>query len=173
MTARFKKVHHVSLMNESERDEDDDYAVQMESDKSLLISEDEAHVQENNNVKEEGIATGFSPDTGTGILNWRFWKKQRLYELTHRDHQQERDLGREITLCNKTCHICRINSWRVIFLVLFVFSVAITISVILSKVTTEPPSSHQGITYSPSHPSLSHLLGGYKQHQMCYTKHCV
>lgn len=145
MAVRFKKMQHVSLVNESEEADEDDYDVQIESDTANLISnsEDEAakeHVAESRDA-EKGFSS-LSPDN-TGVWRWnrKFWKRQRRYQLSHGSEESTVLLGREVNLCGHKCHLCRINSWKAIFLVLFVFSIAITISVIVSKLATEPPAT--------------------------------
>lgn len=170
MTARFKKVHHVSLMNESEGDEDENFNVQIDSnDKSALIGEDE--LAGSNSSGE--VATTFSPTASIGkrsLGSWKFWKKERRYQLTEQPQAKPTvpdEVGREVTLCGKTFHICRINSWRVVFLVLFVFSVSITISVILSKLLAEPPGSKGMRTEKPLP-----LKNGASLNQMLETMSC-
>lgn len=138
----FKKVQHVSLVNESEQDED---GFGGESDKDTLISEDEMsqeRVESREGEEEQGGLTGMQRK-----WSWKFWKRERLYELSHTpsDIQQPVEtVGREVTLCGRKVHLCTINSWRAIFLVLFVFSVSITLAVIISKLAAEPPEVRQG-----------------------------
>lgn len=133
MSGRFKKAHIVSLVNEPEPDEDD-FDVQTNSDRAILINEDEMtkeHAQSRN--AEEEFHT-LSPNVEAKRWNWRFWRKQRRYELNNESEKT----GRKITIRGRTFHLCRINSWRAIFLVLFVFSVTMSISIIISKLAAEP-----------------------------------
>ena len=138
----FKKVQHVSLVNESEQDED---GFGGDSDMTTLISEDE-EAEENVRGKdlEEGRGGLNSLGGATGMQKrwrWKFWKRERLYELSHTpsDVQQPvENMGREVTLCGRKVHLCTINSWRAIFLVVFVFSISITLAVIISKLAAEP-----------------------------------
>lgn len=128
MAARYKKeLQHVTLMNE---DEDE----LQESDTAVLISEDETKDHAENRNHEEGLTELGSQDVA--VRRWKFWKKQRRYIVNHSDQTQS--VGREVKLCGRKFKLCGINSWRAIFLVLFVFSVAIAVSVIVSKLAVEP-----------------------------------
>ena len=155
MTARFKKVHHVSLVNESVGDETDGYDVQLESDKALLINEEEGEEREGVEGEENHVGESvhtFAPSAGKRGIKWQFWKKQKRYEVSHTEHHHHHppadEAGRAITVCGRTFHICQINSWRAIFLALSIFSVAVTVSVILSKVLAEP-TARQGKVATP------------------------
>ena len=134
MTGIFKKAHHVTLVNESELD-DDEEAFKMDSDRSVLISEEEEHV-EDEAVHDDMTHNVTILDSGVGVRRWlrrgewKFWKRRR-YKLQSGD-------GNEIRLCGRSCRSCRVNSWRAVFLGLFAFAIAILISVTLSKLLTEP-----------------------------------
>lgn len=134
MTAIFRKAQHMSLANESE-DADEDMEVVIDSDKStLLASEDEESKADSNNIGSGGEVRYLqSPRT----TNWRFWNKRRRYELASTEDKS--DKGKKITLCGHTCYLCRVNSWRAVFLALAAFSIAMVISVIVSKLAVEPP----------------------------------
>ena len=170
----FKKVHHVSLVNESEQDEDE-FEAHAESDQTILISEDEM-TKENaqaRGTEEEGFGTLSSGGTGMQRRwNWKFWRRERRYELNHAasDVRPVETVGRKVTLCGRSFHLCKINSWKAIFLVLFVFSVSITLAVIVSKLAAEPPEdstdppTRQGTDRSKSYhieltPQLFHKTG--------------
>lgn len=113
----------MSLVNE---DEDGDTAV--------LISDGEMKERAEENCSEEEL-TSLSPNVTVRQWRWKFWKKQRRYVVSHSPGR-----GRELSVCGRKIKLCGINSWRAIFLVLFVFSVAIAISVIVSKLAAEPPA---------------------------------
>lgn len=135
MTARFKKGHHqVSLVNE---DEDE----LQNSDTAVLINEgpSEDEMKEHGENYEEEL-TGLSPNVTVKKLRWKFWKKQRRYIVSHSSDPQ----GRELSICGRKIKLCGINSWRAVFLVLFVFSVAVALSVIVSKLAAEPPAIAPG-----------------------------
>ena len=138
----FRKVNHVSLVNESEPDEED-LEAQNESDRStLLVGEDETGDNPMGAQEEEmGSISGASATGFQKRPNWKFWKREKRYELKHAPSAvQTGDApGKKVTLCGRTFHLCRINSWRAIFLVLLVFSVSITLAVIISKLAKEPP----------------------------------
>ena len=133
----------MSLMNEEEDE------VQ-ESDTAVLISEDDMtkeHAQNRDHVNVEDGLTELSQDVT--VKRWKFWKKQRRY-IVHSGQSQS--VGREVKLCGRKFKLCGINSWRAIFLVLFVFFVAIAVSVIISKLATEPPAmstDQPPTTYQP------------------------
>ena len=111
-----------------------------ESDTAVLISEEDGmtkeHAQNRDHV-EDGLTELFQDGT---VKRWKFWKKQRSRRyIVHSDQSQS--VCREVKLCGRKFKLCGINSWRAIFLVLlFVFFVAIAVSVIVSKLAAEPPA---------------------------------
>ena len=147
MTARFKKVPQVTLLNESQGDEDD----YDESDKTVLINQSAEGCEEEE--EEGGDITGNGSNRETVTINlssdprvgkWgtlKFWRRQKRYEVHHQHAPGAagEETVRKVTLCGRSFRLCHVNSWRVIFLVLFVFSVAVTVSVIISKLAAEPP----------------------------------
>ncbi len=138
MTARFKRgSNHVSLVNE-------DADGVGESDTSALIGEEE-ETQELAGSPDQDLEQGLSPDVSVG--RWKFWRRQRRYIVSH--PSREWSSGRQVTLCGRKCQLYGINSWRAIFLVLFVFSLAIATSVVISKLAMEPSVTDTGMKKHP------------------------
>lgn len=148
MAARFKRgVRHVTLANEDAED-------LQESDTAVLISEDEMTKEHTMNAEMDAEERGMPdliPITNSST-KWKFWKKRR-YILTHSSDQttsssSSSGIGKEITLCGRRVRLCGINSWRAIFVVLFVFTLAIAISIIITKLAKQPPAEHPTSTNS-------------------------
>ena len=141
MAVKFKKITHVSLVND---DEDADF--QGDSDQCVLISGDEQTKEdsEEREATQGGISRStLLEDNKVGFQGWftrgkwKFWKRKKRYEPNTGDDSDVKE-GRKITVCGRTCELCQINSWRAIFLALFAFSAAMLISVLLSKLLPEP-----------------------------------
>lgn len=161
MTALFKRgLHHVSLVNEDEEEQ--------ESDTAVLISEDEMteHAEDSNH--EEGL-TDLAQDVTTRQWRWKFWKKQRRYIVSHSD--ERRSSYREVNLCGRKFKLCGINSWRAIFLVLFVFTVAIAVSIIVSKLAVEPPAEPTAETTTQLHEPTTEPPGAIPKQQGTEKQH--
>ena len=137
MTARFKKVHHVSLLNEPEPD---DFEVQIELDCVNNNNEEsgEPGAGRKNSRYENGSEdlNSLLPVT-TGRIKWwregwKVCKRKRQYRLYSSYAPTEK-------VCGHSCRLCRVNSWVAVFIALFVFSTAVVVSVLLSRLLAEPP----------------------------------
>ncbi len=149
--AVFKRTAHVTLVNEPDEEEFDVQLDPREDQSATLISDsDRTELPARDRTKREEEEGGevdqvtLLPSSNGGIRHWirrgrwKFWKKQKRYELT-REEEESSELGRKVKICGRTCHLLKINSWRAVFLALFMFSVAMVISVMASKLLSEPP----------------------------------
>lgn len=107
------------------------------------------------NGTTSGVDTESAGDEGTVELNlvedpvfvpkWKFWNKP--YGFRYDLASTKRHLSRRKARICKRCN-CTINSWKAVIITLLVFMVAVLISVIISRVLTEPPgepSQFEGI----------------------------
>lgn len=170
MTARFKKVHHVNQLNEPEDELDDeldeDFEVQIETHR--LINEEvesrEAGSSHNGCASED--LNSFLPVTSGERrwqrVGWKVWKRKMQQPLNSIPAPTERVLN----VCGCRCRRCHVNSWRAVFLALFVFSTAMVMSVLLSRLLAQPLAKPQGEgNFLSSHTyfscSTTHTLHSY------------
>ena len=129
MADRFKRgAHHVRLVNEDAEGELDD--------SNTAVGEDDK--------KDQAGKTLENDEEGGG--------KERHYVASDVFVEQagKRKRGREVTLCGRKFALCGVNSWGAILLVLFVFSMAVSVSVIISKLVKEPQTEPPTETPAPS-----------------------
>ena len=67
-------------------------------------------------------------DPITFIHKWKFWKKPYRYNVTSSSARSTR----------RKCP-CKINSWRAVIITLLAFTAAVLISVVISRLASEPP----------------------------------
>ena len=120
MSVKFSKLQEEDLcVEDSERGDD-------EIDSILSNSDAENGIVE--------IVEGNDSDVSTTINRpiWRFWERRYRYNLSTRYLRQ------------KSCRrcTCKVNSWRAVIIALLLFSAAVLISVIISKLATEPPADN-------------------------------
>jgi len=131
MAARFKKSARVRLMNEEEDNllEDDSEAV-VES--SLDKEEDEGNVsldpERGASIRES--ERGVSSDRDLSAWWRRGWPRLRWGKRQYHVHPS-----------SKNSRFCRVNSWKAVFLALFTFTMAMIISVLLSRLLREPSAT--------------------------------
>lgn len=129
MTARYKRTAQVSLLNEEEDDvQEDDVEVRVESAHLIEEEEEERRGREADDLGDEDHSTLLSP--GVDLLacwksgQWKLWKRKRQYHV----HPS-----------SKKSRFCRVNSWKAVFIALFAFTIAMVISILLSRLLVEPP----------------------------------
>lgn len=127
MTARFKRNAEVLLLNE----EEDDIQEDVEAESSLLSKEEDLLGEKDVEVgvrDGEDHRTLLSPTINQ--LSW--WKSGRWKLWNHRKQYHVQ------SSTNKS-KFCKVNSWKAVFIALTAFTMAMVISILLSRLLKDPP----------------------------------
>lgn len=131
MSVKFTKLQEPELcLEDSERGEDEiDLQVVVSAPSSLVSDTDTENEAAILFVEESGADTA---DIKT--RTWKFWKNQHRYRLT-------RQLSHKSSKCKR--YMCKVNSWKAVVIALLLSSAAVLISVVISRLATEPPATQE------------------------------
>lgn len=127
MSARFTKLQEVDLEDPV-------------SEKSLRNESGIENVQE---TKQEGtVQLNLDLDSDKKdplfVPKWKFWKRPYKYNITSTRKHFPPSAQKVCKKCK-----CKINSWRAVIITLLVFTAAVLISVVISRLVGEPPDDTQ------------------------------
>lgn len=116
MSVKFSKLQEVDLRVENSE----------HGDRIAVIGSIHSNCDTDNGIVE--IVEENDADASTNTL-WKFWGKRSRYNLSTRYLQR------------KSCRRCKckVNSWKAVIIALLLFSAAILISIVISRLATEPP----------------------------------
>lgn len=128
MTARFKRNAEVRLLHEEEEEDIND---DLEAESSLLSGEEDALGEGGVHIvihdEKEDHKNLLSPSIND--LSW--WKSGRWKIWKHRKQYHVHSSSKS--------KFCKVNSWKAVFIALLAFTMAMVISILLSRLLAEPP----------------------------------
>ena len=124
MSARFSKLQEIDLTLEDPMGEENGASNGTDIDPGYESTPDDCVVQLN--LDSDAQDPVFVP-------KWKFWNKPYRYKY---DLAATKNRFTQSQICKK-CR-CKINSWRAVIITLLVFTAVVLISVVISRVVSEP-----------------------------------
>lgn len=118
MSVQFSKLQEVDLsLKDTERGDDEIEVIGSSPPEETALEDDSKCI-----IQENSSAPSKRPI-------WKFWEKRYRYSLSNRYMSSK--------LRCRRCK-CKVNSWRAVIVALLLFTAAVLISVVVSRLATEP-----------------------------------